>query len=224
MHSLCYKSSVKKITQASPFSFSSLIAHMMALANFLFILFLLPSLEALSNVIPSEEQELNTQALILQACSNVENLSSCLSNFQAELQKSGPPTAQSIIHAALRATLDEARRAIDTITKFNSLSISYREQVAIEDCKELLDFSVSELAWSLMEMNKIRAGIKNVHYEGNLKAWLSAALSNPDTCLEGFEGTDRHLENFISGSIKQVTQLIGNVLGLYTQLHSLRTL
>ncbi|KAJ6757097.1 PECTINESTERASE [Salix koriyanagi] len=157
----------------------------------------------------------------MQACSNIENLTSCLSNFQAELGKSGPPTAHSIIHAALRATLDEARRSIDMITKFNSLSVSYREQIAIEDCKELLDFSVSELAWSLMEMSKIRAGVRNVHYEGNLKAWLSAALSNPDTCLEGFEGTDRHLENFISGSLKQVTQLIGNVLALYTQLHSL---
>ncbi|KAJ6359696.1 hypothetical protein OIU77_003825 [Salix suchowensis] len=177
--------------------------------------------EALSNAIPSEEQTINTQASIMQACSNIENLTSCLSNFQAELGKSGPPTAHSIIHAALRATLDEARRSIDMITKFNSLSVSYREQIAIEDCKELLDFSVSELAWSLMEMSKIRAGVRNVHYEGNLKAWLSAALSNPDTCLEGFEGTDRHLENFISGSLKQVTQLIGNVLALYTQLHSL---
>lgn len=107
------------------------------------------------------------------------------------------------------------------ITKFNSLSVSYREQLAIEDCKELLDFSVSELAWSLLEMKKIRAGPKNVHYEGNLKAWLSAALSNQDTCLEGFEGTDRHLVSFINGSLKQVTQLIGNVLALYTQLHSL---
>ncbi|KAL9356032.1 hypothetical protein Peur_049285 [Populus x canadensis] len=192
----------------------------MALANFLFILFFLPSLEALSNVTSSEEQTLNTQALIMQACSDVENQSSCLSNFQAELKKSGP-TTHSILHAALRATLDEAMRAIDMITKFNALSVSYREQVAIEDCKELLDFSVSELAWSLKEMNNIRAGIKNVHYEGNLKAWLSAALSNPDTCLEGFEGTDGHLENFIRGSLKQVTQLIGNVLALYTQLHSL---
>ncbi|KAL3591147.1 hypothetical protein D5086_009787 [Populus alba] len=156
----------------------------------------------------------------MQACSGVENQSSCLSNFQDELRKSGP-TAHSVLHAALRATLDEAMRAIDTITKFNALSVSYREQVAIEDCKELLDFSVSELAWSLKEMNNIRAGVNNVHYEGNLKAWLSAALSNPDTCLEGFEGTDRHLENFIRGSLKQVTQLIGNVLALYTQLHSL---
>ena len=101
------------------------------------------------------------------------------------------------------------------------MSSSYREQIAIEDCKELLDFSVSELAWSLLEMKRIRAGSENIHYEGNLKAWLSAALSNQDTCLEGFEGTDRRIESFIRGSLKQVTQLISNVLALYVQLHSL---
>ncbi|GLT71665.1 hypothetical protein SLA2020_436650 [Shorea laevis] len=131
------------------------------------------------------------------------------------------PNPDSILTAALRTTLNEARLAIQTITKFNSLSFTYREQIATEDCQELLDFSVSELAWSLAEMKDIRAGSKNVHYEGNLKAWLSAALSNQDTCLEGFEGTDRHVERFIRGSLKEVTQLIGNVLVLYTQLHSL---
>lgn len=107
------------------------------------------------------------------------------------------------------------------ITTFNTLSISYREQLAIEDCKELLDFSVSELAWSLSEMNQIHAGFKTPHSDGNLKAWLSAALSNQDTCLEGFEGTDRRLERFVRGSLSQVTQLIGNVLTLYTQMHTL---
>lgn len=194
----------------------------MALANFLFvILFLLPSFEALSNITSSNEQTLTTQALMMQACTDVENQSSCLSNLQAELEKTGSPNATSILSGTLEATLTEARLAIDMITKFNSLSISYREQLAIEDCKELLDFSVSELAWSLMEMKKIRAGPKNVHDEGNLKAWLSAALSNQDTCLEGFEGTDRRLENFVKGSLKQVTQLISNVLALYTDLHSL---
>lgn len=60
-----------------------------------------------------------------------------------------------------------------------------------------------------------------MQYEGNLEAWLSAALSNQDTCLEGFEGTDRRLESYISGSLTQVTQLISNVLSLYTQLHAL---
>ncbi|XWS64493.1 hypothetical protein CRYUN_Cryun05aG0008500 [Craigia yunnanensis] len=182
---------------------------------------MLPSLEALPDVTPLRKQNLTTQPLIIQACTDIDNQDLCLSNIQAELQNLGPQTPSSVLHAALRATLNEARQTIETITKFTGLSVSYREQIAIEDCKELLDFSVSELAWSLAEMKKIRDGDRSAEYEGNLKAWLSAALSNQDTCLEGFEGTDRHLESFIRGSLKQVTQLIGNVLAMYTQLHSL---
>ncbi|CAL0302310.1 unnamed protein product [Lupinus luteus] len=195
----------------------------MALFNFFFILMLLflPSFDAFSNETPLDLKTQDMHAMIAQACMNIENQNSCQTNIQNELTKFGSPSPTSILSAAMRTTLNEAIGAIDKISKFTTLSISYREQLAIEDCKELLDFSVSELAWSLGEMRRIREGDNNVQYEGNLEAWLSAALSNQDTCIEGFEGTDRKLESYISGSLTQVTQLISNVLSLYTQLHSL---
>lgn len=197
----------------------------MDLANFLLILLIIfPSFAAFPYTTSARDQpnDPTIEPLLLQACVDVEDHNSCLTNVQMELSKMGSAgNPSSILSAALKASLNEARAAMQTITRFSSLSISYREQVAIEDCKELLDFSVSELAWSLGEMRKIRSGSTNFHYEGNLKAWLSAALSNQDTCLEGFEGTDRRLERFMQGSLRQVTQLIGNVLELYTQLHSL---
>ncbi|XP_030474463.2 putative pectinesterase/pectinesterase inhibitor 22 [Syzygium oleosum] len=193
----------------------------MALVNFLLVLVLLPSLENLSQATSSKEQTLHIQDLLPLVCKDVEAQSSCLLNVQAELDDVGPPSSSSVLSAALQATLNEARAAIESISKFTALSLSYREQVAIGDCKELLDFSISEIAWSMGEMKKIEAGSKNSHYGGNLKAWLSAALSNQDTCLEGFEGTDGRMENFIRGSLKQVTQLIGNVLTMYSELNSL---
>ncbi|GMN43961.1 hypothetical protein TIFTF001_013155 [Ficus carica] len=163
--------------------------------------------------------------MISKLCSDIENKDQCLANLQTELSTKmvadDHQQRNSILSAALRHSLNEARAAIEMITRFNSLSVSYREQVAIEDCKELLDFSVSELAWSVGEMKIIRSGSNDFHHEGNLKAWLSAALSNQDTCLEGFEGTDRRVERFIRGSLRTVTQLIGNVLAMYTELHSL---
>ncbi|KAE9593703.1 putative pectinesterase [Lupinus albus] len=196
----------------------------MALVNFFFILMLLglPSFDAFSNnETPLDLKTQDMHAMIAQACMNIENQNSCQTNIQNELTKFGSHSPTSILSAAMRTTLNETIGAIDKISKFTTLSISYREQLAIEDCKELLDFSVSELAWSLGEMRRIREGDNNVEYEGNLEAWLSAALSNQDTCIEGFEGTDRKLESYISGSLTQVTQLISNVLSLYTQLHSL---
>ncbi|CAM8965842.1 unnamed protein product [Rhodiola kirilowii] len=159
------------------------------------------------------------QALLTQACTGVENQASCIDNLGTGLLETSPRNPSSVLSAALQASLNEARHAIDMMTTFSPLSVSYREQVAIEDCKELLDFSVSELALSLIEMKKIRAG--TIYSEADLKAWLSAALGNQDTCLEGFQGTNRRVENFISGSLKQITQLISNVLTMYTKYYSL---
>ncbi|XP_048323936.2 putative pectinesterase/pectinesterase inhibitor 22 [Ziziphus jujuba] len=194
----------------------------MDIANFLLFLIVIPSFSAFHSATSSEDQNPTIQPLLLQACIDVENQNSCLTNLQTELKRLPGGNPSSILSAALKTALNEARAAIQTITtSFAALSVSYREQIAIEDCKELLDFSVSELAWSLDEMRKIRSGSSDADYEGDLNAWLSAALSNQDTCLEGFEGTDRQLERFIRGSLRQVTQLISNVLGLYTQMHSL---
>ncbi|KAK4476712.1 hypothetical protein RD792_015872 [Penstemon davidsonii] len=192
----------------------------MEFTNFLLFTILLSSFHLLSHGTIDQNQTLQT--MINQACNKINNQDSCLSNLHSQIEADrNLQNPTSVIKVALEHTLNQARLAIDNITKFNTLSISYREQIAIEDCKDLLDFSVSELAWSLAEMNKIHAGLKTPHSEGNLKAWLSAALSNQDTCLEGFEGTDRRLVRFIRGSLTQVTQLISNVLTLYTQMHTL---
>lgn len=189
---------------------------------FLVLVVLLPSINASNPESSSKEQALDLQLLLSRACNGVDNWDTCFSNVNRELENiAGAPNSAAILSAALSATLNEARQAIQTITSFTALSMNYREQVAIEDCKELLDFSVSELAWSLGVMKRIREGVNNDHYEGDLKAWLSAALSNQDTCLEGFDGTDGRVASFIRGSLKQVNQLIGNVLALYAQLHSL---
>ncbi|GMG99750.1 hypothetical protein Nepgr_001590 [Nepenthes gracilis] len=202
----------------------------MAMASKLFlIIFLFPSLEAALQE-PHQNTGQAMQAMITRACADAEDQTSCLSNIQSRLPKYDRlQNVTSVLAAAIEATIDQAQLAIGSVTRFASLSSSSsREQIAIEDCKELLDFTVTELGWSLGEMRKLRSSpVAGNNRRGrrsreeDLKAWLSAALGNQDTCLEGFEGTNRHVENNIKGSLKQVSQLVNNVLTLYTQMHSL---
>nr|DAD33251.1 TPA_asm: hypothetical protein HUJ06_012102 [Nelumbo nucifera] len=146
----------------------------------------------------------------------------CFSNFRAEYELMDRHSPAAVLGAAIKASMNEAQKAMEVVNKFTVLSMNPREQMAVEDCKELLDFSVSELQWSLAQMDKTRSSkVKDVHSESNLHAWLSAALSNQDTCIEGFEGTNGRILNYIKGSINQVTQLIYNVLTMYHKMHSL---
>ncbi|KAJ8623258.1 hypothetical protein MRB53_031787 [Persea americana] len=197
----------------------------MALAKFMFICILLPTaLEALSS--PSttsttfNEDIQTTEILLKQACFNTIDPNSCVANIQTECERKGQTNPISIIHSAVKATMEEVQRTIELVSRFTLLSNNLREQIAVEDCKELLDYSMDELGGAMLEMEKIRSGSRSIHREGNLQAWLSAALSNQDTCMEGFEGTDGRVMNSIKGSLHQVTQLVSNVLAMYSSIHS----
>ncbi|KAL8170771.1 hypothetical protein V2J09_022575 [Rumex salicifolius] len=165
------------------------------------------------------------ESMTMQICSDVQDQTTCLLNIQSRLKH--PPTPRdgrhrqtnesAVLTAAMEVSVNEALRAMGTLPRATSLSAgpgSAREHIAVQDCRELLDFTVTELAWAMAEMRKAPSSPSS-----SLGAWLSAALSNQDTCLEGFEGANRHLENFIRGSLTQVTQLVSNVLTLYTQIH-----
>ncbi|MCE5167548.1 hypothetical protein HAX54_009656, partial [Datura stramonium] len=51
---------------------------------------------------------------------------------------------------------------------------------------------------------------------GNLSAdlrnYLSGALINQDTCIEGFDGTNGLVKNLVAGSLNEVTSLVRNIL------------
>jgi len=167
----------------------------MALTKIILLLFLSPTLlHALSNesqqTLPFEE------TLIQQACLNTTDPTSCISRIHAECQRGGRRGSLPVLHAAVRGTINEALRAIETVSGFAPVSDNLREQTAIEDCMELLDHTVDELSWSLSEMSRLEAG-GTVRPEANLRTWMSAALSNQDTCLEGFHGTDGRLRHYL---------------------------
>ncbi|XP_051124219.1 putative pectinesterase/pectinesterase inhibitor 22 [Andrographis paniculata] len=188
---------------------------------FISIIFFL-SLTFLANAnIHRNDQNSTIEAMILQACHKIKDQDTCLSNMHSRIGGDARRNPNSVLRAALHHAMNQTRASADALADFNTLSISRREQIAVDDCRELLDFSVSELGWSLGEMARIRAGRKTPRSDGHLRAWLSAAAGNQDTCLDGFEGTDRRLERFVRGSLSQVTQLISNVLTLYTEMHAM---
>ncbi|CAA6654341.1 unnamed protein product [Spirodela intermedia] len=145
-----------------------------------------------------------------------------------------PPGAFAVLHAAMRNTISEAVRTIELMSRFavgdvsenhpNSDRRLFREQTALRDCIELLDLSVDELGRSAREVEAMRGSPGDARRHGNVMAWMSAALGNQDTCLEGFDGTDGRLREHIQGSVTQVTELLAGVMRIYKTMHSLAPL
>lgn len=97
-----------------------------------------------------------------------------------------------------------------------------RMSSAVSDCLDLLDLSSDELSWSLnssqptTSTTSTSTSTSNSAGTGNrrsdLKSWLSAALSNQDTCKEGLDDTDSMLGSLIGTGLETITSLVAESL------------
>jgi pectinesterase len=142
-----------------------------------------------------------------------------------------------VLRAALRDTLGEAVGAAGAARGLASLANHAREEMAVRDCVELLGYSVDELGWALdamaddgdgdvggVEPDAPGAAASARRAEEDLHAWLSAALGNQDTCVEGFRGTDGRLMRRVEAAVAQLTQLVSNLLAMHERLRSITPL
>ncbi|CAN0909023.1 Pectinesterase/pectinesterase inhibitor PPE8B [Linum grandiflorum] len=84
---------------------------------------------------------------------------------------------------------------------------------AISDCLDLLDLSADVLSWSI-SASKSPKGKNNStgDLSHDLRTWLSAAMAHPDTCIEGFEGTNSILKSLVAGGLSDITSSVQQLL------------
>ena len=99
-----------------------------------------------------------------------------------------------------------------------------REVGALRDCLEVLDNSVEELQKSLVEMSHVKINSKDFGLRmNNIQTWVSAALTNEDTCTEGFEeeATDGRLKKSVRRRVAKISHLTSNALALINKYASI---
>ncbi|XP_059288046.1 pectinesterase/pectinesterase inhibitor PPE8B-like [Lycium ferocissimum] len=129
--------------------------------------------------------------------------------FQSECLE--VPTSEFV--GSVKSTIDTVRQVTSMVSKFASFFGDFRLSNAISDCLDLLELSADELSWTLTASQNPKG--KN-NSTGNLSAdlrnYLSGALINQDTCIDGFEGTNGLVKNLVAGSLNQVTSLVRDIL------------
>lgn len=111
-----------------------------------------------------------------------------LSNFP------GPAnTPLDVARAALRVSLAHTRRAskfLHALSRGGAAAMSKRQRSALHDCTEQINDSVEQLRRSLHELQHLRS--ETFRWQmSNAQTWVSAALTDGDTCLDGFAGNAR---------------------------------
>ncbi|GFP81107.1 probable pectinesterase/pectinesterase inhibitor 61 [Phtheirospermum japonicum] len=118
---------------------------------------------------------------------------------------------KDLVHISVNATLRRFGHALYSASEISNLNMDPRVRSAFEDCLELLDDSVDLLSRSLTSV----APGGGASAAQDVMTWLSASLTNQDTCSEGFDELNGYVKSQMSGRLKDLSELVSNCLAIY---------
>ncbi|KAJ1379631.1 Pectinesterase inhibitor domain [Sesbania bispinosa] len=126
---------------------------------------------------------------------------------------------------ALNVSVWRTRSSASFMKKMSKVKgIKPRDYGAVQDCKENMDNSVDRLNQSVKELGLTgkALGQDPMWHMSNVQTWVSAALTDQNTCLDGFASphVDRKLKATISARVVDVSQVTSNALALVNRFAS----
>ncbi|KAL4384931.1 hypothetical protein GQ457_15G012230 [Hibiscus cannabinus] len=156
-----------------------------------------------------------TQA-ISRTCSKARFPSLCVNSL---LDFPGSLTAneQDLLHISFNMTLQHFSKALYTTTPISYLQMHPRVRSAYDDCLELLQDSVDALSRSLSSVVIVPSqdGDNKGGSTQDVMTWLSAALTNHDTCTDGFEGVSGTVKDQVTDELKDLSEFVSNCLSIF---------
>ncbi|KAK9276385.1 hypothetical protein L1049_005918 [Liquidambar formosana] len=139
----------------------------------------------------------------------------CLSGYASAIRQSQRQLAQT----ALSVSLSRARSATVFVSKMTKVKgIKHREYAAVKDCIENMGDSVDRLSRSVRELGHMgrTVGQDFMWHMSNVQTWVSAALTDESTCVDGFSGRamDGNVKAAIKRRVVNVAQVTSNALAL----------
>ena len=205
-------------SNSPPFHFPSIFLHKMQIRIFTpCVIFL-----ALLTCAAAAPTPNATQDLVISSCLHARYPHVCVRTFSNYV---GPAkTPKDLAQAAVRISLAHARRAYSFLHSLAPLSsagpsetANKRQQVALSDCLGQLSDTVEELSKSLNELQHLR--VETFQWQmSNAQTWVSAALTNGDTCLDGFSTVDGKLKAKVNRRINDVAKVTSNALYMINRL------
>ncbi|KAJ4706202.1 21 kDa protein-like [Melia azedarach] len=144
-----------------------------------------------------------------------------LSAYATSIQQS----PRQLALTALSVSLSRAQSANTFVIKMNKFrNLKSREYEAIADCLDEMGDTVDRLSKSFEELKHMgqNKGQEFLWHMSNVQTWVSAALTDDNTCLDGFSG--KALEGKVKSSVRaqvvNVAQVTSNALALVNRFAS----
>ncbi|KAJ9187789.1 hypothetical protein P3X46_003206 [Hevea brasiliensis] len=156
------------------------------------------------------------------ACSVTRYQDLCIHSL-ASFSRTARRSPSKWARAGVSVTIGEAKNASQYLIKLKKYKImrDSRNMIALSDCIENFQDTIDNLHKSLGVLRKLDA----TNFEnqmGDVTTWMSAALTDEDTCLDGFEDQNppKQVIKVLQNRVTRVAYITSNALALVNKLSS----
>lgn len=145
-----------------------------------------------------------------------------LSAYASKIQHNQQLLAQTALSVSLQRA-KSTKAFIDRLSRVKGLR--HREAAALKDCVEVIGDTVEWLAKSALELQRANNQARPQEFRwhiSNVQTWVSAALTDDNTCEDGFGGraTNDRVKSAVNAQVQNVVHYTSNALALINQYAS----
>ncbi|KAK9276869.1 hypothetical protein L1049_006406 [Liquidambar formosana] len=132
-----------------------------------------------------------------------------------------------LARVAIRVSLSKTRHMasyVSNLSRQADYGAPPRVVAALHDCFTNFDDAVDQIRGSLKEMRRLGSGESLRFQMSNVQTWMSAALTDVDTCTDGFEDApDGQVKTDVCERVTKVREFTSNALALINSYASKET-
>ncbi|KAK9060960.1 hypothetical protein SSX86_018140 [Deinandra increscens subsp. villosa] len=159
-----------------------------------------------------------SSSFIRSSCATVTYPALCeqsLSPFAETIKTSPAELARTALAVSLKQS-QSTQAYLNKLKKFKGLKP--RERSAIGDCLEEVSDSLERVSKSIKELKSCDRvkGQEFIWHMSNVQTWVSSALTDENTCMDGFGGRvmEGRIKTSVRGQITSVAHVTSNALAL----------
>ncbi|XP_060213267.1 probable pectinesterase/pectinesterase inhibitor 12 [Lycium barbarum] len=147
-------------------------------------------------------------------CKSTPYPQSCFNAHKLSISINISPNILKVLLQSLQSALLGTGHLTTLFSSASSSNLVEKRIGIIQDCKELHQTTISSLKRSL---SKINTGLTNSKNLADAKAFLSAALTNKATCLEGLDSSTGSLKSTLINTLSSTYEHVSNSLSMLSK-------
>ncbi|KAH1066318.1 hypothetical protein J1N35_031305 [Gossypium stocksii] len=167
----------------------------------------------------SDESDTSHHAIVKSACSGTFYPDLCFSAVTTVPAGTAKKvrSQKDVIELSLNITTSAVEHNYFKIKKLLARKdLTTREKTALHDCLETIDETLDELHEAVEDLHEYPNKKSLTQHADDLKTLMSAAMTNQETCLDGFshEGADKKIREVLIDGEKYVEKMCSNALAM----------